>query len=116
MNLAVGYLTTIQVSMIGPPLVNGLCTILLRFRVHQFVLSTDIEKAFLCVKVDTNGQDFTHFLWLSNPKDAESDLDTYCFNVVLFGVASSRFMLGVTLHLHLNSQIARDIQQNLNVR
>ena len=103
---------------IGPSLVNDLCSILLRFRVHKIALSTDIEKAFLHVKLDTKDQDFTRFLWLSNPDDAESDFYTYRFKVVLFGSASSPFMLGATLHLHLskyNSQIAHDIQQNLYV-
>ena len=103
---------------VGPSLVNDLCSILLRFRVHKIALSTDIEKAFLHVKLDAGDQDFTHFLWLSNPNDAESDFDIYRFKVVLFGSASSPFMLGATLHLHLNkynSQIAHDMQQNLYV-
>ena len=103
---------------VGPSLVNDLCSILLRFRVHKIALSTDIEKAFLHVKLDAGDQDFTRFLWLSNPNDAESDFDIYCFKVVLFGSASSPFMLGATLHLHLskyNSQIAHDMQQNLYV-
>ena len=103
---------------IGPSLVNDLCSILLRFRVHKIPLSTDIEKAFLHVKLDADDQDFTRFLWLSNPDDAESAFDTYRFKVVLFGSASSPFMLAATLRLHLskyNSQIAHDMQQNLYV-
>ena len=103
---------------VGPSLVNDLCSILLRFRVHKIALSTDIEKAFLHVKLDAGDQDFTRFLWLSNSNDAESDFDIYRFKVVLFGSASSPFMLGATLHLHLskyNSQIAHDMQQNLYV-
>ena len=31
---------------VGPPLVNDLCSILIRFRVHKFGLTTVIEKAF----------------------------------------------------------------------
>ena len=103
---------------IGPSLVNDLCSILLRFRVHKFGLSTDIEKAFLHVKLNASDQDFTRFLWLSNPQNPESDLDTYRFKVVLFGSASSPFMLGATLRLHLNkhdSEIAHDMQENLYV-
>ena len=103
---------------IGPSLVNDLCSILLRFRSHKIALSTDIEKAFLHVKLDAKDQDFTCFLWLSNPDDAESDFYTYRFKVVPFGSASSPFMLGATLRLHLskyNSQIAHDMQQNLYV-
>ena len=87
---------------IGPSLVNNLCSMLLRFHVHKFALSTDIEKAFLHVKLDPRDQDFTRFLWLSNPEDSESFLDTYRFKVVLFGSASSPFMLSATLRLHLS--------------
>ena len=39
--------------MVGPPFLNDLCAILLRFRKHAFALSTDIEKAFLHVKLRT---------------------------------------------------------------
>ena len=102
----------------GPSLVNDLCSILLRFRVHKIALSTDIEKAFLHVKLDAKDQDFTRYLWLSNPENAESDFDTYRFKVVLFGSASSPFMLSETLRLHLskyNSQLAHDMKQNLYV-
>ena len=103
---------------VGPSLVNDLCSILLRFRVHKIALSTDIEKAFLHVKLNASDQDFTRFLWLSDPDDAESDFDTYRFKVVLFGSASSPFMLVATLRLHLskyNSQVAHNMQQNLYV-
>jgi len=101
MIVAVNYLATIQVLEIGPSLVNDLCSVLLRFRIHKFTLSTDIEKSFLHVKLHSSDQDFTRFLWLSDPEDAESTLDTYRFKVVLFGSASSPFMLSATLHLHL---------------
>ena len=37
--------------MIGPPFLNDLCSIILRFRTHAFGISTDIEKAFLHVQL-----------------------------------------------------------------
>ena len=116
MTAVVGYLLTTHDSLeTGPSLVNDLCSILLRFRVHKITLSPDIEKAFLHVKLDAKDQDFTRFLWLSNPDNAESDFDTYRFKVVLFGSANSPFMLSATLRLHLtkyNSQLAHDMKQN----
>ena len=36
---------------IGPPFLNNLCSILLRFRNHRYALSIDIEKAFLHVQL-----------------------------------------------------------------
>ena len=39
--------------MVGPPSLNDLCAILLRFHLHNYTLFTDVEKAFLhvCNKV-----------------------------------------------------------------
>ncbi|XP_064641263.1 uncharacterized protein LOC135496075 [Lineus longissimus] len=53
----------------GPPLLNDLSDILLRFRVNNVGLSSDIEKAFLHVQLDERDREFTKFLWLSDPAD-----------------------------------------------
>ena len=37
--------------MVGPPFLSDLCTILLSFRLHPFAFFTDVEKAFLHVKL-----------------------------------------------------------------
>ena len=44
-----------------PPFLNNLCGILLRFRSHAFAISTDIEKAFLHVKLHPDDRNFTRF-------------------------------------------------------
>ncbi|XP_052238434.1 uncharacterized protein LOC127849725 [Dreissena polymorpha] len=51
-----------------PPIVNDLTAILLRFRTHQYAVDTDIEKAFLNVRLHENDRDSTRFFWLSNPQ------------------------------------------------
>ena len=70
------------------------------------------------VQLHKDDRDFTRFLWVSNPQDPESELETYRFKVVLFGSASSPFMLNATLHTHLkgqDSKTANDMLQNLYV-
>ena len=89
--------------MVGPPFLNDMCSIITRFRTFTYGLSTDIEKAFLHVGLDESDRDLTRFLWLSNPKDPESKVHVYRFKTVLFGSASSPFMLNATLHRHLES-------------
>ena len=79
-----------------------LCAILLRFRMHQYDLSTDIEKAFLHITLKERDRDFTRFLWLANPLDPTSKFVTYRFRSVLFGAVSSPFILFATLHHHLH--------------
>ena len=104
--------------MVGPPFLNDLCAILLRFRKHAFALSTDIEKAFLHVKLHESDRNFTRFLWPENPESLDSNLQIYRFKVVPFGSSSSPFMLGAVLNLHLSkyqSLIADDMKKNIYV-
>lgn len=104
--------------LVGDTPLTDVCAILLRFRLHQYTLSTDIEKAFLHVKLDEQDRDYTRFLWLSNLNDPESQFTTYRFKVVLFGSTSSPFMLSATLHHHLDlyeSRVSSDIKRNLYV-
>ena len=102
----------------GPPFLNDLCSILLRFRQHNYAFSADIEKAFLHVQLDETDRDFTRFLWLSNPTDPTSQFVTFCFRVVLFGATCSPFMLNaaISYHLHQNdSSTSRDLLHNIYV-
>ena len=102
----------------GPPFLQQLPTIPIRFRGHKFGISADIEKALLHIQLHHNDRDFTHFLWPCCPGDPESPLQTYRFRVVLFGSASSPFMLHAALHCHLtqcSSTISKDLLQNLYV-
>jgi len=46
----------------GPPFLNDLCGILLRFRLHNVAFSSDIEKVFLQLHLDIDDRDFTRFL------------------------------------------------------
>ncbi|XP_065920288.1 uncharacterized protein [Dysidea avara] len=100
------------------PALTDLCAVLLRFRLHCYALSTDIEKAFLHVKLDSQDRDFTRFLWLADPTNPESLFISYRFKVVLFGSVSFPFMLNATLDLHLksfDSPVSHDMKKNLYV-
>ena len=100
----------------GPPFLNDLCTIIMRFRTYSYGLSTDIEKAFLHVLLPECDRDFTRFLWLADPTDPESAFQIYRFKVVLFGSTCSPFMLNAALHSHLDnykSPIAKSIKNDL---
>ena len=103
---------------IGAPFLQDLCSIIVRFRLHRFAISTDIEKAFLHVHLHEDDRDFTRFLWLSNPSDPESELVMYRFKVVLFGATCSPFILNSVINHHLSrytSPIAQDMLNNLYV-
>ena len=100
----------------GPRLQNDLPSILLRFRLHNYALVTDIEKAFLNVGLHESDRQFTKFLWISDVNNADSAFKVFQFRVVLFGAVCSPFILNATLKHHLkahDSPIAADIQDNI---
>ena len=102
----------------GPPFLNDLCAILIRFRLHNIAFSSDIEKAFLHVHLDEADRNFTRFLWLSDPADPNSPFVTFRFKVVLFGATCSPFMLNaaITYHLKQNeSSTSNNLIRNLYV-
>ena len=102
---------------IGPPLLNDMFCILLRFRIHEIGLTADIEKAFHQITLHEDDRDFTRFLWIRDVNDPNSEFDIYRFNVVPFGVSCSPFILNSVVQKHLSertmSPIARDIQLNV---
>ena len=55
----------------GPSLTESLFGVLIRFRLHRYVFSADIEKAFLQIILDESHRDFVRFLHFN-------DLDDLC--------------------------------------
>ena len=55
-----------------PPDLNDFSGILLRFRLNNFAISTDIEKAFLHMTLDMKDFGFTRFFRQSDPTDPRS--------------------------------------------
>ena len=103
---------------VGLPYFADMGAILVRFRTHPIGIPTNIEKAFLHVRLSEADRDMTRFLWLSDPTDPESDFKTYRFRSVLFGSASSPFMLNAVLQTHLDNHktpVTQDMKENLYV-
>ena len=66
----------------GPDLLNNLVSIVIRFRLGQFAVTSDIEQMFHQVRVREEDRDALRFLWRENPNDY---IDDYNRNVHLFG-------------------------------
>ncbi|XP_006811861.1 uncharacterized protein LOC100373153 [Saccoglossus kowalevskii] len=103
----------------GPSLLNDLTSILLRFCVNRFALTSDIEKAFLQVGLENDDHEFTKFMLLMGPSDPESPFTIYRFKVILFGAVSSPFILNAVVKTHLennlDSSTADDLRENIYV-
>ena len=67
--------------LVGPPFLNNLCSILIRLRTHTYAFATDIEKAFIHMKLHEANRDCTRFLWLLDVTNPASDLAMYRFNL-----------------------------------
>ncbi|XP_076751558.1 uncharacterized protein LOC143432226 [Xylocopa sonorina] len=53
--------------LIGPTIQNDLVLILIRFRCHKYVLSTDIEKMYRQILVSQQDRRLQQILWQSEP-------------------------------------------------
>ena len=90
----------------GPVLLQNLCGILLRFRLYEIGIVSDIEKAFLQVGLQKRERDVTRFVWLEDhdqPIVNEDTIQEFRFCRVPFVVISCPFLLGATVKAHLDS-------------
>ena len=104
----------------GPVILEDLCGLLLRFRLHKVALVADVEKAFLQVGLQPDDRDVTRFLWLKDPSKPtlEKNVQVLRFTRVPFGMISSPFLLAATIKHHLTkaaSPIAHQIADNMYV-
>ncbi|XP_062535225.1 uncharacterized protein LOC134204419 [Armigeres subalbatus] len=56
-----------QVLMVGPVIQDDLLSIILRFRMHRFVIIADIEKMFRQIRVHSADYPLQRILWRSSP-------------------------------------------------
>lgn len=94
-----GELSLNDVLHSGPQLVPGLIGILLRSRLHKFLVISDIEKAFHAVKLQETERDCTRILWLKDidkPPTPEN-LIIYRYTRVPFGIKSSPYLLAISI-------------------
>uniref|UniRef100_A0A7I4Y5Q5 Reverse transcriptase domain-containing protein n=1 Tax=Haemonchus contortus TaxID=6289 RepID=A0A7I4Y5Q5_HAECO len=105
-----------------PTMLPKLYSILLRFRVGKYVLISDVEKAFLQVRLQERDRDFTRCLWVKdiNKPLTEENLAVYRFTRVTFGINASPFLLSATILFHLRHSVekkdlAEEIATNLYV-
>ena len=84
----------------GPPLQNQLWDVLVKSRTYPILLTADLKKAFLQVRIAVEERDSLRFHW-KHPNTSE--IEVYRFTRALFGLTCSPFLLGGVLHQHLDS-------------
>ncbi|XP_018403165.1 PREDICTED: uncharacterized protein LOC108780075 [Cyphomyrmex costatus] len=74
--------------MPGPNLHNDLIKILLRFRMHQHVITADIAQMFHQIRIDKRDRQLQLILWRNDAKEASH---IYQLNTVTYGIASAPY-------------------------
>ena len=94
----------------GPLMINNMIDILLRFRLHKIALVSDIEKAFLNIRLSEKDRDYTKIFWLSNQDYPNSEFDVLKFKSILFGSVSSPFILNAVIKTDLETILAEPLR------
>ncbi|KAL6419021.1 hypothetical protein ACFW04_011618 [Cataglyphis niger] len=89
---------------VGPNLLPALEDILLRWRVHRFVLASDIEKMYRQILVDPEDRSLQRILWRH---DDQTTPRTYELNTVTYGLACAPFLAVRSLRQLADDQEAR---------
>ena len=84
----------------GPCLLTCIYSTLIRFRMFKIGLISDIRQAFLNVGICNEHKDLLRFLWYH---DKNNMLIIYRFLRVVFGIASSPFLLNTTIIKHMEN-------------
>ncbi|VDL84674.1 unnamed protein product [Nippostrongylus brasiliensis] len=106
----------------GPVILPKILGMLLRFRTGKIAMSSDVEKAFLQVRLQEQDRDVTRCLWLKDitKPPVGNNIVTYRFTRVTFGINCSPFLLAATIRFHLSSveqpqSLVKEINDNLYV-
>lgn len=75
--------------LVGPNIQQDLFSIVLRFRTHNYVITSDIAKMYRQIRVNSNDCNLQRILWRDSP---EKELKHYKLNTVTYGTASASFL------------------------
>ncbi|XP_015123431.1 uncharacterized protein LOC107045622 [Diachasma alloeum] len=91
---------------VGPTIQDDILSLLLRFRLHQYVLTADIEKMYRQVLVRPEDRKYQRILW----RNDDGPVRTYELNTVTFGLSAAPYLAIRCLH-----QLATDEAQQFPV-
>ncbi|XP_011858580.1 PREDICTED: uncharacterized protein LOC105556118, partial [Vollenhovia emeryi] len=94
-----------KLQMVGPTVQEDLFSILIRFRIHPYILSADIEKMYRQVLVNPNQRALQRILW--RPSNIDT-IQTFELKTLTYGTASAPYLATRCL-----IQLANEVQPQL---
>lgn len=88
---------------VGPPLLNDLASVLMNWRLHKYVITSDVEKMYRCIDIDEKDSYYQKILWY----DAANQLSEFRLTTVTFGTASATYTAVQTMHKLADDEYAR---------
>ncbi|XP_076638833.1 uncharacterized protein LOC143350692 [Colletes latitarsis] len=89
-----------DILMVGPTIQDDLFAIIMRFRLHKYVLTADITKMYRQIDLNINDRRYHKILWRESINEP---IKTYQLNTVTYGTASAPYLAIRTLQ-----QLAHD--------
>ncbi|XP_039315534.1 uncharacterized protein LOC120360046 [Solenopsis invicta] len=84
-----------DIQMTGPVIQNDLFSIIIRFRKHAFIVSSDVTKMYRQVLIEEQQRPLQRILWRENSEDP---IKTFQLNTVTYGTTSGSFQAIRCLH------------------
>lgn len=78
-----------DLQMVGPTVQDDLLSILLRFRQHRYVVSSDVEKMYRCISLVPSQRSLQQIIFRADP---HQPLKTYTLNTLTFGLSVSPYL------------------------
>ena len=88
----------------GPVLQPDLLTIIIQFRLPQFVITADISKMYRCIWVHPDDRVFQQILWRESP---DLPVNTYQLKTITYGLTSSSYQA-----IKCVQQLGADLKDN----
>ena len=78
----------------------ALFELILKFRLYKIAMTSDIEKAYLQIRVREEDRHFMRFLWYSDVFTESPTNEKFQFCRVMFGLAPSQYLLNLVVRKH----------------
>lgn len=78
-----------DLQYVGPPILNDIIPILLRFRLHNFVVCSDVEKMYRQILVHEDNRSLQKIVWRFDPNDP---ISVFTLNTVTYGTKSAPYL------------------------